>query len=579
MKQIHIKPIHNPNHMSSYWIAEWLSLLGVTIFGLLFDGSMSIGPILQGYLIDTIIKEAPLKLVLLQALIFIATILLIQLARTLKRYFVRLFANHTSASMRRMLYHNIMNLDIKELAAESTGDLMNKAVADVDICVEGMRKVTTEFFDTGILMTSYLISLCLYDIKITLLSCAFIPITMCLAEFFKKIIVKYNIAARTQSSLVSELTYDTIDHAMLYRINGIEDANRSVYRHELENLTHKSIQANILENSMQPIYNAISLIGIAAIFCLGGRKVIDEVWSIGMFTSYLVLFTALTTKSSKAAKLFNSFQKASVSWKRIKPYLIPYPVPDSKELPVFTESGLSVSHLRFAYPDTTTLLLDDISLHAAPGEMIGITGAVACGKSTLAIALSGLYAYHGSILLNGIELSAYTQTQRSALISYMGHAPFLLSDTIYENITLGDAGDISQVLEDVCFTADLLTMPDGIYTKVGNHGVRLSGGQQARIALARALYHNSLLLILDDPFSAVDKDTEASMIQNLRTHYTDRIILLLSHRLFAFAQTDHVLFLTDTHTGIQGTHDELLRLCPEYKTLYQLQNGGEQDEN
>lgn len=574
MKQLHITPITQPAKMSCYWKKEWKVIIAIVLTGILFNGSMSIDPILQGVLIDTIIAGSPLQTVILQAALFLGTIVTIQIVRVLKRYYVRVFANRTSASMRMMLYNNVMNRDIHELSKESTGDLMNKAVADVDICVEGMRKVTTEVFDTGVLLFAYLVSMLLYDVRITLISCSFVPVSMLLAQYLKKIIVKYTIAARKQSSTVAASTYDNIGHTMLFRMNGIEGRNRKVYFDELEDLSVKSTKANILENSMQPIYQAVSLLGIAAIFYFGGRKVIDNGWTVGMFTSYLIIFTSLATKASKAAKLFNSYQKANVSWRRIKPYLSTYQTKNRQDTAIASTTVLAVRNLEFAYPDTSELILKAVSFQAKQGDLIGITGSVACGKSTLGVALTGLHPYGGSILLNGKELSAYSQIQRSNRISYLGHAPQLLSDTIFENITLGESGDITQVLHDVCFDTDLQTMPEGIQTKVGSSGVRLSGGQQARIALARALYHKSLILILDDPFSAVDMKTEKQIIETLRNNYHDRIVLLISHRLSIFPNTDAVLFLFENQGVVLGTHETLLKQSKPYRDIYQLQIRG-----
>ena len=169
---------------------------------------------------------------------------------------------------------------------------------------------------------------------------------------------------------------------------------------------------------------------------------------------------------------------------------------------------------------------------------------------------------------------------RSQKISYMGHEPQLLSDTIYENITLGDKGDVSFVLRMVCFDKDLETMKDGIQTRVGNGGVRLSGGQQARIALARTLYHKRKLIILDDPFASVDKKTEEVILRNIKKESKDSIIILISHRLAQFGTMDKVLLMHSNKTYEIGTHKELLYQSNLYSQLYCLQDrkGGEGNE-
>lgn len=578
MAKLMISPIENPDKMSSYWKRQWKVIAAVVFFGILFNGCMPIAPILQGKLIDAIVSNAQLNTVLLQIGLFVGAILLIQIMRFFKRYYVRLFANRTSATMRMMIYNNIMNKNVIELSKEGVGDLMTKAISDVDICVEGMRKVTTEVFDTGVLILSYFISMLIYDWKITIGACIFVPVAMWLAEYLKKVIVKYSKAARSQFSRVADLTYDNIEHTVLLRVNGLEGKNRQEYFCELDDLEKKSVKASILENSMQPIYNVIALLGIVVVLFYGGKNVIADVWTVGMFSTYIIIFTALTTKASKAAKLFNSFQKATVSWQRIKPYLTDYKQKNNDDRGSLGDGALIVKDLSFHYPGSEELVVQDISFSARPGDLVGITGPVACGKSSLGIALQGLYPCIGSIKLDGVELQEYSETEISRRISYLDHLPQLLSDTIYNNITLGDDGDISAVLHDVCFDEDLKDMPDGINTMVGSSGVRLSGGQQARIALARALYRHSPLIILDDPFSAVDMKTEEAIIENLRSHYSDCIILLISHRLSIFPKTDSIIVIHRDRKAEYGTHIALLSSSELYASIYRLQMGGNSNE-
>ena len=577
MKSLNLKPAKKPDHLISYWQREWKIAAAIIFFGVTFNSCMSFGPILQGRLIDTIVSGKSLQAVIHQSLIFVGMILFIQIMRFFKRYYVRLFANRTSATMRMMIYNNIMNRGIIELRQESTGDLMTKAVSDVELCVEGMRKVTTEIFDTGVLMIGYLISMLVYDAKITILSVLFVPAAMWLAERLKKIIVKFSKTYRQQTGKVADLTYYNVDHALLYRINGIESINQTTYSTELDDLEHKAVKATVLENSMQPIYNVIAQIGILAIIYFCGIKVIAGDWTVGMFSAYFLIFAALTTKASKAAKLFNSAQKAQVSWQRIKPYLSEYKTKDTADRKEEAAASLDVRNLSFSYPGSTEVVIDHINFAVRSREIVGVTGPIASGKSTLGVALQGQYPYSGSVKFNGTELSDFSEYELSQRVSYLGHQPELLSDTIYNNITLGEGGDILPVLHHVCFDQDLAAMPEGIYTTVGSSGIRLSGGQQARIALARALYRKSRLLILDDPFSAVDMATESAILSNIHKNYTDRIIILISHRISCFPQTNHILFLNSDKSILHGTHQEIMQKSPLYASIFAMQTGEEHE--
>ena len=607
-----VEPIRKPDHIWGYWKREKFIVACIVVFGLGFNGASVVGPIFQGRLIDSLIGGDSFSQLGLVALTYILIIAGIQVMRYFKRFYIRRFANKTSAVMRFMIYNNIMHKSFEELDKENTGDLMTKAMSDVDLCVEGMRKFTTELFDTGVLMLSFFIAMLAYDVRITLLSCLFIPAAMVLAEKLKTIIFKYSIAYRKKSSKITQLTYSSVDNAMLYRANGLETQNTEMYKEQLLDYQEKAIRANILENTMQPIYNVIAMAGVILVIYLGGQKTMEGGWTIGAFSAYMTMFAALAVKASKAAKLFNSVQKSQISWQRIKPYLSEYQVKETAAsipaMPVGGQAALSqptrsqtassqptrgqtapsqpprestqpaaaptleVSSLTFHYPDSTVNIIEDVHFAAERGDMIGITGAVASGKSTLGLSLLGLYPYLGSIRIDGRELSGYPEFERSRMIAYLGHRAQLLSDTIYNNITLGGGQDIGQVLHDVCFDKDLAAMPQGPDTLVGNSGIRLSGGQQSRIALARTLLEKKKIIILDDPFAAVDMKTEELIISNLKKNYRDSLILIISHRLAIFPTVSRIVFLHTDKSVEVGTHAELMQSSSQYEAIYNLQS-------
>ena len=579
MKKLAIEPLRQPDRIINYWKKEKLVVAFIIVFGLGFNIATVLGPIYQGKLIDALLRGYGLHDVSKLAATFILLIGAIQFMRYLKRFYIRRFANKTIATMRLMIYNNIIGKSYVDLINENTGDLMTRALSDVDLCVEGMRKFTTEIFDTGVLMASYFVAMLYYDVKITIMGALFIPAAMMIAEKLKNVIYKYSIAYRSKSSVITGMTFDYIENAMLYRISGLEVQAADKYQLELDDLQNKAIKANIFENAMQPIYNVIAMLGVIMVIYLGGTKVIEGGWSVGNFSTYMIMFAALATKASKAAKLFNSVQKSQISWQRIKPYLSEYqskdPVPNFNE----DHTDLVIENLRFQYPEGKEDVIRDISLTARQGEIIGVTGPIASGKTALGQALLGLSPYQGSIRIDGKELRDYSEAERSQMISYLGHSPQLLSDTIYNNITLGGDEDITAVLQDVCFEEDLGAMPDGADTLVGNSGIRLSGGQQARIALARTLLHKSKLIILDDPFSAVDMQTEEKIIANLRKNYPNCLLIIISHRLAIFSQIGRIVLLHGDRAAEYGTHRQLMEDSELYATIYNLQQlAGDCDE-
>ncbi|MGN0659615.1 MAG: ABC transporter ATP-binding protein [Emergencia sp.] len=565
--------VKEPDRMRSYWMKEWKVALAIAVTGIIYNGALELGPILQGKVIDLIAQKAGNQLILKGLALYLGAICLIQGSRFLKRYYVRVFANRTSMSMRKVVYRNIIRRDMEQLQEENTGDLMTRAVSDVGACVEGMRKFTTEVFDTGVLMAAYFITLLCYDVKLTIGSCLFILPAVFFARQMKTVIYRYTKDYRNQLSHVSSVTLENVENQQLYRLSGVLHRREEAYDRELADLKKKAVRASVLENSMQPVYRIIALIGLVIVVFQGGQKVLDGSWSIGSFSAYVTIFYAFAIKVSRVAKLFNAVQKAQVSWQRVKPYLkdsgqtgeTQDTAPDgekedaSRRGPVSLQvSGLSSGIVR------------NVDFSVETGQFIGVTGPVASGKSTVGKVLQGLYPYEGSITINGKELAEMTPAEISGYVTYMGHDSQLLSDTIYDNITLGRDGDISRVLADVCFDEDLGTMPDGIHTMVGSSGIRLSGGQQARLSLARTLYHRSRILVLDDPFAAVDVETEQKIMRNLRRHYGDCALILISHRVTAFDEAEMVL-LIDGEKTVFDTHSSLMRRSEVYQEIFRTQ--------
>ena len=328
-----------------------------------------------------------------------------------------------------------------------------------------------------------------------------------------------------------------------------------------------------MRTAFPPLYRIISMIGVLFILYFGSRNVLGtgwKSWDVAVFTTFLSCFLKLAVKSSHAAKLFNAVHKAQVSWKRIKPLMKEDTYEDDSL--VQKPGMLEVSHVSFVYPGREKIY-EDFNLSAFPGQIIGVTGAVACGKSTLGKTFLCEYPYEGRIRFHGKELSEMTKAERTGMIGYLGHDPELFNDSVRNNILLGDDDDAEKYLKAVCFDGEVAEMEEGMDTIVGNGGVRLSGGQAQRLALARTLCHKRPVLILDDPFSALDRETEEEVFANLRKFTADSIVILLSHRLYLFPEMDQVLWM-EAGKVTAGTHEQILEKFPEYARLYEAQADG-----
>ena len=195
---------------------------------------------------------------------------------------------------------------------------------------------------------------------------------------------------------------------------------------------------------------------------------------------------------------------------------------------------------------------------------------MACGKSTLGKTFLCESPYEGSITFDGKELWDMKDGEQTGVIGYLGHDPELFDDSIKNNVLLGDEADVFTYLKAVCFDEEAGAMEEGVDTIVGNSGVRLSGGQAQRLALARTLCHRKPVLILEGPFSALDRKTEKEVFQNLKMLAKDSIVMILSHRLYLFPEMNQVIWMENGKT-VAGTHESIKRDCPEYARLYEVQ--------
>ena len=548
-----------------YILKEKKYLFLITITGLIYNVGLLAGPYFEGQLAGCLVdisKNLKTANNMIQlSVIYVCVILLVQCARFLKRYFVRKFGNDINRNLKMDVYKHFVYDTSND---ENAGSIMTKAISDADTCSEGIRKFTTEIFDTGIALISYIMMLVLYDAKLTCFVIIFQVISYLIANKLGPVVAKNASNAKKSAERLNASTLDRLHLAITYRIYGEESNMHEVYEKDLQDYEDKTVRSNILETSLKPLYEIISMTGIVFIIYFGSKRVVNNLWDIAIFTTYVSCFTKMAVKSSKAAKLFNAVQKAKVSWDRI------YPIIDNdhevKNRKPFDVNTLEVCNLSYAYDDQ--VIFSNVSFQAKKGDIIGITGEIASGKSTLGKVFLENSHYQGKILVNKKQLKDIEKEY--AVTSYMGHNLELFDDTIENNIEFCKEGNILPVLDIVSMKEEVENFSDGIYTKLKEGGIKLSGGQQSRIALARTLYHARGIIVLDDPFSACDKNTEKEINENIRKEYKDSIIFLISHRLSLFDQMDQILFI-DNQSVEAGTHLELLKNNDKYKHLYFLQ--------
>ena len=566
-----------PDSIAAYFRLEWLPLTLITLSGLAYNVGLLAGPWFEGRLAQRLAdilggRETASAMTALAAGYILVT-LLVQAARFIKRFYVRRFANNINRRMKGVLYANLVRQSRGALEKQGAGELMTKAISDVDDCAEGIRKFTTEVFDTGVALAGYIVMLFAYDWHLALLCMIFPPISYICAEKMKKPVQRAGAAYKKAAAALSAATLDRAKNAVTYRVYGCEDAQEARYEAALDGYEQAAVRANVWQAALPPLYLAASNLSVLFILWFGAKNVLGtgwRAWDIAAFTTFLSCFMKMAVKSSKAAKLFNAVQRAEVSWKRIKPMM---KTPRALEpLAIPAAQRVEVSGLSFCY-DGGAPIFEGVSFSAQPGDIIGVTGPVACGKSTLGRVFLCERPYGGSVRIGGRELSELSPREAASTVGYLGHDPELWNDTVEENVLCGEAGDAMRFLALTALDGEVRAMEQGLRTVVGNGGVRLSGGQAQRLALARTLAHPRPVLVLDDPFSALDRQTEDEVFARLKACAQDRVVILISHRLYHFPELRQIVFMQDGKAAM-GTHEALCASVPAYCALYESQTGG-----
>ncbi|MDD6933349.1 MAG: ABC transporter ATP-binding protein, partial [Eubacteriales bacterium] len=500
-----------PDSIGAYFRVEWLPMVFITVSGLMYNFGLLAGPWFEGKLAqclaDILRGNQTAGAMAVLVLSYAAVTLVVQAARFVKRFYVRRFANNINRRMKGVLFANLVRQSRAALEKEGAGEMMTKAISDVDDCAEGMRKFTTEVFDTGVALVGYVVMLFVYDWRLALLCLIFPPVSYICAELMKKPVQRAGAKYKKSAAALSAATLDRAKNAVTYRVYGCEDVQEEHYEEALTQYEKSAVRANVWQSALPPLYLAMSNLSVLFILWFGAKNVLGngwQAWDIAAFTTFLSCFVKMSTKSSKAAKLFNAVQRAEVSWKRIRPMmkspqeLAPLAIPEAQTVQL---EGLS-----FAYEGGAPVF-ENLSLTARPGDIIGVTGSVACGKSTLGRVFLCEAPYGGSLRVGGRELSEFTPREIAATVGYLGNDPELWNDTVAANVLCGQEGDPMEYLAMTALDGEVAAMEEGLETVVGSSGVRLSGGQAQRLALARTLAHPRPVLVLDDPFSALDRGT------------------------------------------------------------------------
>ena len=310
----------------------------------------------------------------------------------------------------------------------------------------------------------------------------------------------------------------------------------------------------------------------------GGYLVHENVLNAGQLVEFIGYFTSIIWPVTAIGELINLNSQGKASLERIGEFLdTPSDVADVNVIDgVEIKGEIEFKGLTFSHPNTDKAILKNISFKINAGERVGLIGRTGAGKTTIVDLILRTYNVpDGTVFIDGTDINRIPIKTLRAGAAYVPQDNFLFSDTIENNISFAtDNGTFEQVVEaakmaDVHSNID--EFPKKYQSVLGERGVTVSGGQKQRISIARALMKNAPILILDDSVSAVDVNTEKTILSNLKQMREGKTTILIAHRISTIENMDKIIFIDDGEIIAVGTHNELYKSCEDYKTLVDLQ--------
>jgi len=504
--------------------------------------------------------------------------------RVLNDYKTILIGQRMVNDLRRDLYSHIQRLSLSFHNRQKIGDLMYRVTADtLGIQTLTMNGIFAVLSASLLLLGMFVVMLTL-DWYLTLLAMIVCPALFLAIALLDKKMTSAATHARQKESLVYSVVQRTLSGIRVIQAFTKEEDEK---RRFLEAST-ESLQADLrlynLQNFYYAIVNVTIAAGTAAVLWLGAKHVLSGYLSIGemvVFTSYLA---SLYTPLVNIFQTYGLVQKAKAGVDRT------FEILDTEQsLPqghkVFSQPAkgeISFENVSFAY-DTSQPILKKIDLHVAPGQKIAIVGPTGAGKSTLMSLLPRFYdPQTGCVKIDGINIAEFQLKSLRRQIAMVLQPPVIFPVSIRDNIAYGRSeASMDEVIAAarVAHMHDcILQFPQGYDTVVGEQGSTLSEGQKLRLTIARGILLNAPILILDEPTSSVDSETEAVIMEGLERLMAGRTTFIIAHRLSTVRQADVILVIRDGQIVEQGSFTELLRRRGPFASLYRTQFGLQEEE-
>lgn len=498
----------------------------------------------------------------------------------LMRQTVVVASRHIEYDLRNQLFDHLQSLSHDFYLRHATGDLITHATSDI----EQIRRYIGPaiMYTTRALVIIITAVTVMFVISPQLTWYALIPMPfLAVSVFFVAHMVhSRSDALQKQYSQLTSRVQEALAGIRVLKAYVREEMEALAFERESRSYRDRSLDLALVEAAWRPIF--LILVGSASIIVVwvGGRLVVEGSITIGNIAEYIIYVALMTWPVASMGFVITMVQRAAASMERLAKILDEEPcIVDSEHTEESISEitgGIRFENVSYRYDSEGEDVLRKVDFEVGAGSTLAIVGRTGSGKTTLVEMIPRLLdPTSGSIYIDGKPIRQIPIDVLRAAIGYVPQEVFLFSDTISNNIAFGNMYADQETIQAAASEADLLenvrAFPEGFETLVGERGITLSGGQKQRTSIARALVRSPKILILDDALSAVDVNTERTILGHLRRQFGKRTVVIVSHRISAVQDADHIIVLEDGMVAEAGTHDLLLGMNGIYASLYRKQ--------